>query len=430
MKSQLIFLFTALLGLVAAGKHDIYARNSVHGIKLRDRSEHQLLGDLISTLDVDIWQYGEPEVRDALVMLTPANRETFLAAMDDKGVEHYVKMANVTKALEEEEKRLLKSSRQSDQELIFQKYPRYAEIDEYLESIAAQYPDIVTLVNVGKSFEGRDIKYLKISTTNFMDTSKPIYFMDASMHAREWVTTPVTLYSIYRLVENLRTEDNDLLTDIDWIILPLVNPDGYEYTHTHERLWRKTRSINPTTDTCIGVDANRNFDVAFNTVGVSSNPCAMTYPGWEPFSEVETRYVRDILFEHLDRIQIYMNIHSHGNWLLFAYGDQTLPPNAAQIHQVAAATGAAIDAVKLPQAGFYRVGNSAMLLYGSSGSAQDYGQLVGVPFSYTLELPGYGYGFLVPEDYIDQINTETWLGIAVSARLSRAYYWARINANA
>lgn len=76
-----------------------------------------------------------------------------------------------------------------------------------------------------------------------------------------------------------------------------------------ERLWRKTRSINPTNDTCIGVDANRNFDVAFNTVGVSANPCALTYPGWEPFSEVETRYVRDILLEHLDRIQIYMNIH-------------------------------------------------------------------------------------------------------------------------
>lgn len=52
------------------------------------------------------------------------------------------------------------------------------------------------------------------------------------MHAREWVTTPVTLYSIHRLVENLRTEDTDLLADIDWIILPLVNPDGYEYTHT------------------------------------------------------------------------------------------------------------------------------------------------------------------------------------------------------
>lgn len=57
--------------------------------------------------------------------------------------------------------------------------------------------------------------------------------MNAMIHAREWVTTPVALYSVYRLVENLRSEDSDLLSDVDWIIMPLVNPDGYEYSHTN-----------------------------------------------------------------------------------------------------------------------------------------------------------------------------------------------------
>ena len=73
---------------------------------------------------------------------------------------------------------------------------------------------------------------LQISTTNFEDKSKPIYFLTTMIHAREWVTTPVALYSIYRLVENLRAEDRDVLNDVDWIIMPLLNPDGYEYTHT------------------------------------------------------------------------------------------------------------------------------------------------------------------------------------------------------
>lgn len=54
--------------------------------------------------------------------------------------------------------------------------------------------------------------------------------MMAMLHAREWVTTPVTLYSIHRLVENLRNEDRDLLEGTDWIILPMANPDGYEYS--------------------------------------------------------------------------------------------------------------------------------------------------------------------------------------------------------
>lgn len=293
-----------------------------------------------------------------------------------------------------------------------------------MERIANQYPDLVTLVSPGLSYEGRPIKYLKISTTNFNDPRKPIYFMDAMIHAREWVTTPVTLYSIFRLVENLRTEDTDLRDDVDWIILPVVNPDGYEYTHTDERLWRKTRSINPLNEACVGTDGNRNFDIAFNTTGVTTNACGTTYPGPAAFSEPETGYIRDIMFEYLNRIQLYMNIHSYGNYVLFAYGDGSIAPNTVQLHHVGAAMGAAMDAVKLPQARYYLVGNSALSLYSTSGSAQDYGQSVGIPFSYTLELPGYSYMFAVPPEYIDHINEETWRGIAVTARLARSYYSA------
>ncbi|KAJ0172860.1 hypothetical protein K1T71_011036 [Dendrolimus kikuchii] len=242
--------------------------------------------------------------------------------------------------------------------------------------MSARYPDLVQLVHAGFSFEGRQIKYLKISTTNFNNITKPIYFMNAMIHAREWVTTPVTIYSVFRLVENLRSEDRDLLQDVDWIILPIVNPDGYEYSHTDFRLWRRTRSVNLTNSVdCVGVDGNRNFDVSFNTVGVSSNPCSDVYPGPEAFSEPETRIVRDILLEYLDRIQLYLDIHSHGNYVLFGFGNQTVPSNAAQVHHVGAAMGAVIDTMKLPEAGYYLVGNSASVLYGSSGSAQDYGQV-------------------------------------------------------
>lgn len=60
--------------------------------------------------------------------------------------------------------------------------------------------------------------------------------MTSMLHAREWVTTPVALYAVHRLVEELRSEDQDLLQNIDWIIMPLVNPDGYEYTHTDVKL--------------------------------------------------------------------------------------------------------------------------------------------------------------------------------------------------
>ena len=28
---------------------------------------------------------------------------------------------------------------------------------------------------------------------------------------------------------------------VDWYVAPLINPDGYEYTHTNQRYWRKNR---------------------------------------------------------------------------------------------------------------------------------------------------------------------------------------------
>ncbi|KAL0867456.1 hypothetical protein ABMA27_008243 [Loxostege sticticalis] len=424
-----ISIVCVLIAAVTAGGADLEsgAGYSVHGIKLRSRSDQQLISELQQSVDLDIWQYGLPEGQDTLVMLSPENRVEVLDELDAKGIEHYLHLADVKQALEThaEEVKQWKQQSRSGGAVPFNDYPRYAEVDAYMESIAAQYPNLVTIVNAGKSFEGRDIKYLKISTTNFADASKPIYFMDAMMHAREWVTTPPTLYSIHRLVENLRDQDKDLLEDVDWIILPIANPDGYEYTHINSstRMWRKTRSVNPEiSENCIGVDPNRNFDTHWNTTGVSPNPCAETFPGNEAFSEPETRIVRDILLEHLDRMQVYMNIHSHGNWVLYGFDNYTLPPNYIHLHLVGASMGSVMDTMKLPQADWYKVGNSAMVFYETSGSAQDYGQLVGVPLSYTLELPGYGYGFLVPPQFIDHINKETWEGIAVTARMARIYH--------
>lgn len=62
------------------------------------------------------------------------------------------------------------------------------------------------------------------------------------MHAREWISTAVATYIINQLVEK-NANYTRLLDATDWIIMPVANPDGYEFTHTEDRLWRKTRSV-------------------------------------------------------------------------------------------------------------------------------------------------------------------------------------------
>ncbi|XP_013141591.1 PREDICTED: carboxypeptidase B-like [Papilio polytes] len=426
-----------LFSFTSAGKNDVYEGFTVHGIKLREQSEVTILREVVAILDLDVWSHGAVGLRDAVVMVSKENESKLLDYLDENGIHHYVHLADVVKALDEHDEAVSNWKRRRNGKMVpFEDYPTYEEVkfiltlvvNDYMERLATKYPNLVTLVNAGPSFEGRDVKYLKISTTNFTDSSKPIYFMDATMHSREWVTTPVTLYAMHRLLEDLRSDEHDLLETVDWIIMPIVNPDGYVYTHTDERLWRRTRSYRPEISTCYGVDANRNFNISFNTIGVSSNPCSDIYPGPAPFSEIEAVYIRDIVFEHLDRIQVYLNIHSYGNFILFGFDDLTLPPNAVELHYVGAVMGAAIDTVKLPIAPHYLVGNSAYLLYPVSGSAQDYVQYVGVPYAYTLELPEFlRYDFRVPPEYIEQINIETWRGIAASARASTLFYTRRHN---
>lgn len=71
--------------------------------------------------------------------------------------------------------------------------------------------------------------YLKISTTNFAGT-KPVIVVEAAINPREWITVPAAINVVNQLHE---TTNFNLLQNIDWIIIPVVNPDGYEYTHTN-----------------------------------------------------------------------------------------------------------------------------------------------------------------------------------------------------
>lgn len=170
---------------------------------------------------------------------------------------------------------------------------------------------------------------------------------------------------------------------------------------------------------------NRNFDIAFGTAS-SNSVCSETFHGRGPFSEPETAIIRDILHKYRGRINTFLDIHSYGSMILYGWGTGLLPANGLYVHLLGTTMGNAIDAVKLSYKPNYRVGNSALVLYGTSGSAQDYGQLI-ANYSYTFELPqnrnssGLN-GFLVNVDFIEQAGFETWEGIKAGARYILSTY--------
>ena len=96
----------------------------------------------------------------------------------------------------------------------------------------------------------------------------------------------------------------------------MVNPDGYRFSWSDQRYWRKTRTENEPwigTGICMGTDANRNFAFHWGDQGASAEPCDDAFMGSAEFSEVENRNVRDFLLANKEQIKFFNSLHSYGN---------------------------------------------------------------------------------------------------------------------
>ncbi|XP_038218731.1 zinc carboxypeptidase-like [Zerene cesonia] len=424
--SYCLWIFLA----VVRAKHESYSGWKSYYVTPSTNNQLETLGHLTNTLDLDFLIYATID-REGLVLVKPEYQMTFEGAVEAAGISFSVHADDVKRQLDKDDElfelRRNLNRNSSQAEMPYDDYQTLDVIYDYIDSIAEKYPNLVTLVTPAHSFEGRPIKYLKISSSYFQNETKSVVFLEATMHPREWLTPPVATYSIHRLVENLT--DPELLDKFDWVILPVVNPDGYVYTFERERFWRKTRSTDqhPSSDVCPGVDINRNFDFVWNTVGVSTSPCGETYAGGRPASEAETRVIRDILHENLPRMVLYLSIHSYGSMILYSWGhDGSLSNYSLPLQTIGVFMAEKISERSLPDFPSYVVGNAKLVVgYEMSGSSHDYAHSIGVPLAYTWELPGLSrglMGFHLDPRYIKHVVQETWDGIVVGAKTARIVF--------
>jgi hypothetical protein len=170
-------------------------------------------------------------------------------------------------------------------------------IAAWLDSVAVANP-LVHLDTLGTSWEGRPVLAAKIGAPDDAAGRPNVVFL-ATYHAREWAATEMAL----RLLAYLASASSDARVDSlvarrDIWIVPVVNPDGYQYSHTTDRFWRKNRRVNA--DGSIGVDLNRNHDYrwALDDFGSSPVPSSQTYRGTAPHSEPETQAIAALHAAH------------------------------------------------------------------------------------------------------------------------------------
>src|SRR3954468_6324037 len=213
---------------------------------------------------------------------------------------------------------------------VYRSWDEAGGIRDELHQIASQNPQIVKLEVLGRTYQGRELLALKVtqSAGSERDGSRPAVLYSSNQHAREWISLEVNRRLMHYFIDRWRAGDPEirgLLKSTElWFVIS-ANPDGYQYTFDHERLWRKNLRDNNGDGqiTAVdGVDPNRNFNEhwGFDNEGSSPDQADETYRGPSAASEPETQAMQGLIKRIKPRFQ--SNMHSFGPWLLYPQGWQ------------------------------------------------------------------------------------------------------------
>ncbi|MGH2778553.1 MAG: M14 family metallopeptidase, partial [Actinomycetota bacterium] len=217
----------------------------------------------------------------------------------------------------------------------YRPYDGAGGIEDELRQIARRNPQITKLVSLGTTHEGREILALRVTqgARGVPTGERPAVLYQGTTHAREWISTEVTRRLMLWYIDAWKTSKmvKTLLQNTELWFVPVVNPDGYQYTFDSERLWRKNlrdNNENGAVDGSDGVDLNRNYPEHWNydEEGSSSEFTSETYRGPAPGSEPETQASIG-LFDAVD-FQFAISYHSFGQLLLYPQGWQVQTPSA------------------------------------------------------------------------------------------------------
>lgn len=279
-------------------------------------------------------------------------------------------------------------------------YHTYDEMIVELQQIESEHSNIAKVYDIGDSIEGREILAIKISDNpTIEEANEPDVLYMGAHHAREWISVEIPMYLANYLVDNYGYDPN-ITAFVDereiWIV-PMVNPDGIEYSQNVFQMWRKNKRDNNNNGkferSFDGVDNNRNYGYmwGYDDKGSSPYPGSETYRGAYAFSEPENQAIRDLALQHAFVFSI--SYHSYGQLILYPWGyvDEDTPDHKLYTD----------IAAKMAEFNGYVYGNAKdEIIYNTNGDADDwfYGEMG--TLAYTFEL---GTMFIPPESQIEEI---------------------------
>ncbi|CUM67920.1 uncharacterized protein PRCAT00005632001 [Priceomyces carsonii] len=301
-------------------------------------------------------------------------------------------------------------------ELFFKDYRPLETINAWMDIIKQSYPSLLTIEEIGRTQENRPYNIIHLSAPND-DTDhsdRKTVVLTGGVHAREWISVSSVLYAVYKLIlyyEN-NPSQHGILSKLDFIFIPVSNPDGYEYTWTNDRLWRKNRQETSVAG-CYGIDIDHSFD--FHWTKSTDWACGEEYSGEFPLEATEAKLWTDYLNKTNNDHKIFgfIDLHSYAQEVLYPYAYSCNQQPRDEENLIELAFGIA-KAIRLQSGKTYGVlpacidKDSDLLPDLASGSALDFMYHEKAFWAYQLKLRDSGnHGFLLPSKYIEPVGEET-----------------------
>jgi carboxypeptidase A2 len=384
-------LLAAVLSAVA--ERMSYDGFKVYNVVPRDVEALGLLKKmLVEDVNVDFWKEPSRVGHRVTFMVSPLHQQRVVTSLRRAGIDFTVHRDNVQDVMtpmweEIDRRRAAPGPHAFDLNNFNTLTDIYAWLNELVGQCRAGFT--CELLTIGTTSEARAIHAFRI----YQGTGRTHYYLEANTHAREWITSSTLLNIMDDFVRGVSAEGIRLVDSYDWTFVPVVNPDGYSFTWTDQRLWRKNRRDNVNA-ACMGVDINRNYDWSWGEEGAAHQECGETYCGPSAASELETQAISNYLLSVAATTPAMLTLHSYGNMFMFPWG--TTVNNAGDVcertedhDELMRVADAAANAIENTYNTVWGRGNSCEVIYATSGGTNDYAKGgAGIKYAFVAELRG------------------------------------------
>ncbi|OMP66726.1 hypothetical protein BTO28_11715 [Domibacillus epiphyticus] len=198
-----------------------------------------------------------------------------------------------------------------------------------LKELVLWHPDIASLETIGKSVDGRDLYALKLGT------GKEEILINASHHAREYITTNVVMEMADQYAHLYKTNGKmngaavqSILKKTTIYFVPMVNPDGVSLVQLGANSAKNKASVikmnggktnfSAWKSNVRGVDLNRQYPANWPKICCDpGKPSPQNFKGPKPLSEPEAKAMYNFTLNH--SFKASASYHSSGQIIFWHF---------------------------------------------------------------------------------------------------------------